>query len=173
MGADQVVGSESHSVDADEALGIQGVIFQSSTSVLDVHGCKVRAVHTETRTNDIYFSISLSCDVKTLALLSHHCIELKEKRSSIIETNNLQCIFLEVSAWISSTVTTQKNDENQLELKQTSEMNAVHINCYTKIYKIPVICTIIRDEEYITEQYMVEQYTSVLCRTGYNSIWQL
>ena len=75
MGADQVVGSESHSVDADEALGIHGVIFQSSTSVLDVHGCKVRAVHTETRTNDIYFSISLSCDVKTLALLSHDCIE--------------------------------------------------------------------------------------------------
>ena len=93
MGADQVVGSESHSVDADEALGIHGVIFQSSTSVLDVHGCKVRAVHTETRTNDIYFSISLSCDVKTLALLSHDCIEEKKMISSIIETNNRSVYF--------------------------------------------------------------------------------
>ena len=52
-------------------------------------------------------------------------------------------------------------------------MNAVHINCYTKIYKIPVICTIIIDEQGMTEQYMTEQYTSVHGRTGYNSIWQL
>ena len=84
----------------------------------------------------------------------------------------MQCIFLELSAWISSTVTAQKNDENQLELKQTSEMNAVHISCYTKINKIPVICTIIIDEQGMTEQYMTEQYTSVHGRTGYNSIWQ-
>ena len=81
-------------------------------------------------------------------------------------------MYISRSISISYIATTQKNDENQTELKQTSEMNAVHINCYTKINKIPVICTTIRDEEYITEQYMTEQYTSVHGRTGYNSIWQ-
>ena len=95
---------------------------------------------------------------------------IKEKDIFYYRNKQSQCIFLEVSA---SIVTTQKNDENQLELKQTSEMNAVHINCYTKINKIPVICTIIIDEQGMTEQYMTEQYTSVHDRTGYNSIWQL
>ena len=37
MGADQIVGSESHSIDTDKALSIHGVIFQSSAPVLNVH----------------------------------------------------------------------------------------------------------------------------------------
>ena len=70
-------------------------------------------------------------------------------------------MYISRSISISYIVTTQKNDENQAELKQTSEMNAVHINCYTNINKI--------SDQYMTEQYMTEQYIVEQDTTVYGS----
>ena len=38
------IGSKSNGIDADEALRIQGVVFQALASVLNVHGGQVGAV---------------------------------------------------------------------------------------------------------------------------------
>lgn len=38
------IGSKSHGIDADEALGVHGVVLQALAAVLDVHGSQVGAV---------------------------------------------------------------------------------------------------------------------------------